>query len=76
MVNWHSGALNGCRSESGFKSRTPRFQCQVAEDRTLFETVAYHSVKTSCSVPKVEVSVFSETAPNLFAKRALSTARI
>jgi len=35
-----------------------------------------YSVKTSCSVLKVEVSVFADTAHNLFANRALSTARI
>jgi len=35
-----------------------------------------YSVKTSCSVLKAEVSVFADTAPNLLANRALSTARI
>ena len=34
-----------------------------------------HSAKTSCSVLNVAVSVFGETAPNLFTSRVLSTAR-
>ena len=35
-----------------------------------------HSVKTSCSVVKVDFSVFADTAPNFFPNRDLSTARI
>jgi len=35
-----------------------------------------HSVKISCIVFKVEVSVFADTVPSFFANRVLSTARI
>ena len=35
-----------------------------------------HSARTSCSVLKVDVSVFGDTTPSFFASLALSTARI
>ena len=43
---------------------------------TRYRMMKTHSVKTSCRVFKVEVSVFADTVPSFFANRPLSTERI
>jgi hypothetical protein len=54
----------------------PALRTRSHSQHRLSRTPEAYSAKTSCSVLKVEVSVFADTAPNLFANRAWSTARI
>jgi hypothetical protein len=49
---------------------------EVMGKRCIAVPLTGHSVKTSCSVFKVAVSVFAVTLPSFFANRVLSTARI
>lgn len=57
--------------------RAPGLVTEGIENETRsLDRVESHSVKISCSVLKVDVSVFADTAPNFFASRALSAARI